>query len=151
MRYFILIAALIFFGISCKKDKFTTVPQLTYKSINPSTFKAGTTTTSGNLPKIIFEVTDSEGDLGLIPLKDSAFIYIKNLKNNLSDSVLFPNTLPIVFKDFTATVEVTLEKSSFLQAPNPSVKDTFFYELYVKDFAKNKSNVIKCGPLYYIP
>ncbi|MBP6431788.1 MAG: hypothetical protein KA319_08480, partial [Ferruginibacter sp.] len=127
------------------------VPQLTYKSIDPSTFKAGTTTTSGNLPKIIFEVTDSEGDLGFIPQEDTALIYIKNLKNNLSDSVFFPNTLPIVFKDFTATVEVTLDKPIFLQVPNSNVKDTIFYELYVKDFAKNKSNVIKCGPLYYIP
>jgi hypothetical protein len=152
MKYLVLFFAAIILFTSCNKNKFTTVPQLTYKSITPSTFKRGTTSTSGNIPKLIFEITDSEGDVGIVPSKDSAFIYIKNLKMNELDSVLFPNVKPISFKNFTATVEVKLDgKPSFLRVPNGSVKDTVYYELYVKDFAKNKSEVIKCGPLYYIP
>jgi hypothetical protein len=151
MRYIILFAAIIIFATSCKKDKFTTVPQLTYKSISPSTIKGGSTTTGGVNPVLSFEITDNEGDLGLKAGKDSSFIYVKNLRTNLSDSLLFPNINLLAQKNFTATIEVLMEKPVFINVSNPTVKDTIFYEVYVKDFAKNKSNVIKCGPLYYVP
>jgi hypothetical protein len=40
----------------------------------------------------------------------------------------------------------------FLGVPNNSKKDTIYYEIYIKDFAKNKSNVIRSDkPVYYFP
>jgi hypothetical protein len=150
MRYIILFAAVIIFNISCNKDKFTTVPQLKYKSISPNTLKGGTTTIGG-FPKLAFEITDSEGDLGLKIGKDTALIYVKSLRTNTTDSLLFPNINELAQKRFSATVEVSMEAPIFLSGLNTSSKDTLFYEVYVKDFAKNKSNVIKCGPLYYVP
>lgn len=40
----------------------------------------------------------------------------------------------------------------FLGVPNATKKDTIYYKVYVKDFAKNKSNEIQTGkPIYYFP
>ena len=56
---------LILVMIACKKDKFTTEPQVTVKSISPGSVS------QGNLIKMKAKFTDDEGDL------DSIFIVYK--------------------------------------------------------------------------
>jgi len=34
--------------------------------------------------------------------------------------------------------------------PNRPYTDTLFFEIFVRDFARNKSNVITTEPLYYL-
>src|SRR5687768_11994560 len=56
MRYTVLFSIIILFLLSCKKDKYTTIPQLKYKSVNTKTLSPGQTIT------FTLTFTDAEGD-----------------------------------------------------------------------------------------
>jgi hypothetical protein len=151
MRYSFLILATILFFTACKKDKYTTAPQITFKSIKPNNYTGVLTTTTplALVPIITFSVTDLEGDLGFKDGFDSSYIYIKNLRTNKFDSAKFPSLASVSQKNFIANVELNMQQ--FTDVPNRAKKDTIIFEIYIKDFAKNKSNVIKSDPLYYTP
>lgn len=155
MRYFIAIVMVGLFFASCKKDKYTTAPQITYKSIVNNVQNSSTPITDGGNAKISFSVTDGEGDLGLKPGKDTAYIFVKSLLTNDVDSVLFPDLSSISKKDFKATVTFGLTNNvlkcrSLPGTPAPVHVDTIYYEIYVRDFDKNKSNVIRTAdPVFY--
>jgi hypothetical protein len=151
MRYSLLFAIAILFFTACKKDKYTTAPQIEFRSTNPNTaysnlpcqFQAG--------PIVTLRVTDAEGDLGYIQSSDTAYVFIKNLMTNDIDSVRFPDIRSGAVKNFSADIDVNL--CDYLsQSPRPSPKtDTLYFELYVRDFAKNVSNTIKItDPVYFI-
>ena len=149
MRHTFIIVILAVFFTSCKKDKFTTAPQITFKSFKPDFYS--TNTPRGSFPVMIIHVTDLEGDLGYISGSDTSFIYITNLKTNKFDSLRLPNMSSSAKKNFEGDVEVDLFEGRFLGAGGPQ-RDTTYYNVYIKDFAKNKSNVIKTDkPVYYIP
>ncbi len=57
MRNVVIISILIFFLSACKKDKYTTAPQLKYKSANTTVLNRNQTL------KITLSFTDAEGDL----------------------------------------------------------------------------------------
>jgi hypothetical protein len=147
MRYTLLILGTLFFFTGCKKDKFTTVPVITFKSFKPDFYS--TNTPPGGFPVMIIHVTDLEGDLGFVSGKDTSFIYITNLKTNKFDSLRLPNIANSAKKNFEGDIEVDMK--GFL-SPGGPIQDTTYYNVYIKDFAKNKSNVIKTDkPIYYIP
>ena len=152
MRTTFLILAVGLVFCSCNKDKFTTAPQISYKSIKPNVFSANIPIGGQELPVLTFHITDAEGDLG-VTAKDSAFVYVTNLLTNTSDSFLFPNISSISKSNFDADVSVSIGTGNLLRGstrPRPKT-DTVFYSMYVKDFAKNKSNIITAGdPLYYV-
>lgn len=56
MRFFLL-SLFVLAGLSCKKDKFTTIPQYTITSISP------TTVFNGNILQMDGKFTDKEGDV----------------------------------------------------------------------------------------
>ncbi len=148
MRYTLLLAIAILLFTTCKKDKFTTAPQINYKSIAPNVVDNLSAS-----PVITFSITDAEGDIG-INANETAFIYIKNLLVNAFDSLPFPDLQSGAKRNFEAEVDITVP-SSVLKCnslPNGALHtDTVFFEIYVKDFAKNKSNLITTAePLYFI-
>ena len=151
MRYILIIAALCSIYSSCKKDKFTTIPQIKYKSTKPNTAYSNIPVNQQGIPVLTITVTDAEGDLGFKSLKDTSYIVIKNLLTGKKDSLILPDIQTSAGKDFEGDISVTL--SNFLGAstrPRPKT-DTLYFEVYIKDFAKNKSNVIKTGdPVFYI-
>lgn len=151
MRYTLLIAGLVIFFSACKKDKFTTVPQISYKSVKPNTAFSNIPPNQQTIPVLTISVTDAEGDLGFIDGKDTSKVYIKNLLTNREDSLILPNISTAAVKDFKGDIEINL--ASLLGAstrPRPKT-DTLYFEIYIKDFAKNKSNVIKSGdPVFYV-
>ncbi len=137
----------IFLLSACKKDKFTTAPQISFKSISPNVVDNISTT-----PILTIHVTDAEGDLGLVG-KDTAFIYMKNLLTNTFDSVRFPNLQAVAKSNFKADVDIDIAKVLRCKSlPNGALHtDTLYFQVYIKDFAKNKSNVIVTDdPVYYI-
>ena len=156
MRYIVLSAAVLMLFISCNKDKYTSAPQIKFKSITPA-FEYGVTQL-GDGPKLTLEVTDAEGDLGFEVGKDSSYVFIKCLKAPFkSDSFRFPAAVNgIVTKNFKADVSIDLQGDGFngggvLNPPATGQTDTLYFEVYVKDLKKNKSNVIQTPePLYYI-
>lgn len=150
MRYSLVFTIAIFLLSACNKDKYTTAPQIKFKSISPDVIASGT---FSNDPVITISVTDAEGDLG-ITSKDTAFIYLKSLLTNDKDSVAFPDLQAAARSNFKADVDVSISSRVLKCRPLPSGAlhtDTVYFEVYIKDFAKNKSNVIKSDqPLYYI-
>ncbi len=149
MRYVILFASVLIFCASCKKDKFTTAPQIKYKSLSHNLVDLSPTSA---VPVITLHITDAEGDVG-INGNDVAWVYMKNLLTNKFDSVPFPDLQAAAKKNFEADIDVTIDKVLDCRSlpGNPLHTDTLFFEFYVKDFAKNKSNVITTPePVYFI-
>ncbi|MEP7255999.1 MAG: hypothetical protein ABI666_09485 [Ferruginibacter sp.] len=147
MRYSLVFTIAIFLLMACKKDNFTTAPQISFKSISPNVVDNTSAT-----PILTIHVTDAEGDLGLNG-KDTAFIYMKNLKTNTFDSLLFPDLQAVAKSNFKADVDIDISKVLRCKSlPGfPLHTDTLYFQVYIKDFAKNKSNVIVTDdPVYYI-
>ncbi len=154
MRYTFSIILLAAIFISCKKDKYTTAPQLTYKGVTPNTYRKNFPIQ--NFPIITLNITDAEGDIGFINGSDTSKLFIKNLVTGIIDSSLFlPNISSISTKKFEANIEIVINGTpSALTAgtsrPSPKT-DTLYYEIYTKDFAKNKSNIVKTtDPVFII-
>lgn len=151
MRYSLVLTMAILLFTACKKDKFTSEPQISYKSINPNAALSNISCNFQNIPVLTFHITDAEGDLGYIIGKDTSYVFIKNLLTNRLDSVKLPDIHTAAVKNFSADIDINL--CSFLAASNrPRPKtDTLYFEVYVKDFAKNKSNTIRTNdPVYFI-
>ncbi|MFM6926470.1 MAG: hypothetical protein ACKOU7_13265 [Ferruginibacter sp.] len=143
MRYSLLFTIAILFFTACKKDKYTTAPQISFKSF--SALEASNYTSVAGQPVIVLEVTDAEGDLGNISSTEQSKVYIKNTLTNKEDSLLFPDLRSVSKSNFKADIEVGIRNvlgGRSLPTNQRPYQDTLHFEIYVKDFAKNKSNVI---------
>jgi len=148
MRYTLLFTLIFLIFASCKKDKYTTVPQIAFEGLSHNAVDLSPTSA---VPVVTISITDAEGDLG-ITATDTAFIYMKNLLTNDFDSVPFPDLQAAAKSNFKADVDVTITKVLKCKSlPGfPLHTDTLYFEFYVKDFAKNKSNVITTPePVYF--
>ena len=150
MRNTIIIFIISLIAVSCSKDKYTTAPQIKFVSVSPNRVPSGVTLGSPEIPIITLSVTDSEGDLGFKTGKDTSYVYIKNLLINRLDSFVMPDIQSVTTKHFQAEIRINvfdvLRGSS---RPRPKV-DTLVYEIYIADFAKNKSNKVTTAPVYYV-
>jgi hypothetical protein len=154
MRYTLIIALFAISFVACKKDKFTTVPQIKFKSLKPNAWLSTNTSIQQDIaPVLTVSVTDAEGDLGFKAGSDTSKIYVKNLVTNRIDSSFLPDLKTAGKSNFQGDIAVNLF-SVMGGKPGVSTKprvDTLFFEVYVTDFAKNKSNVIKTDdPVFYI-
>ena len=148
MRYTLVFTIAILLFTSCNKDKFTTVPQIEYKSLSHNAVDLSPTSA---VPVITIHITDAEGDIGLTS-KDTAFIYMKNLLTGTFDSIPFPDLQGATKSNFKADVDITISKVLKCHViPGGGLHtDILYFEIYVKDFAKNKSNVITTPePVYF--
>jgi len=150
MRNSLVILILSLIAVSCGKDKFTSAPQISYKSVSPDRVRSGVVIGSPGIPEITLNITDAEGDLGFKTGSDTSYIYIKNLLINRLDSFVLPDLQSVASKNFQADIRInTFDILRGSARPRPKV-DTLYYEIYVVDFAKNKSNVITTGdPIYF--
>lgn len=143
MRYSLLITIAILFFTACKKDKYTTAPQIVFKSFNPA--EGSNYTTFNNQPVMVLEITDAEGDLGNISATEVSKVYIKNTLTNKLDSMVFPDLRSVSKSNFKANIEIGLRSvlgGRSLPINQRPYQDNLQFEVYVTDFAKNKSNVI---------
>ena len=143
MRYTLLITIIVLFFSACKKDKYTTAPQIVFKSFNPA--EGSNYNTYADQPMLVLEITDAEGDLGFIKGKDTSKVYIKNMLTGKEDSLFLPDLRAVSKSNFKATIDVgmfgVLGGRSLPIAQRPYA-DNLQFQVYVKDFAKNKSNVV---------
>ena len=155
MRYTLLISIIVLFFSACKKDKYTTAPQIVFKSFNPA--EGSNYNTNADAPKLVLEITDAEGDLGFIKGKDTSKVYIKNMLTGKEDSLILPNLSAVSKSNFKATIDVNLFSvmgGRTLPINQRPYADNLQFQVYVKDFAKNKSNVIltdKTFTFYTLP
>jgi len=156
MRNTIIIFIISLIAVSCSKDKFTSVPQIKFKSVDPNAVYRGAIIGSDAIPEITINVTDKEGDLGYKSGKDTAYVFIKSFINRVAfpkiDSFKMPDIESVVTKNFQA--DIRINTFDFLRGSSPAPPrgkaDTLVYEIYIKDFAKNKSNVVTTDPIYYV-
>ncbi len=142
---------LIIFSVvvtSCNKDKFTTIPQVSIKSITPDFV------VSGNVITLKGKFTDQEGDL------DSALIVYKWY--NGATAVLMDTIFRQTFKDFDlppktrqGDISIDFEYNTFntglrtLTAPN--VRDTTgALGIIFIDKAGNRSVYVESAPIRLI-
>ena len=154
MRYTLLIVMLAMMLSACKKDKYTTAPQISYKSIKPDVISLNIPIPNQQIPVLTIKITDAEGDIGFIDHQDTSKLFIKNLLTGKTDStLLLPDISSAIIKNFQAEVGIKLSSNILIEGttrPRPKT-DTIYYEIYIKDFAKNKSNVIRTDdPVYVI-
>lgn len=151
MRITLILSLLILVFSSCKKDKYTTSPQIKFKSINPNFASSDITTVNKDFaPKITIEITDAEGDVGFKSGSDTSRIYIKNQNGGNIDSFDFPDLQTGAGKNFKADVVVNLFDALECVGSNPRPRtDTLIFEVYVNDFENNKSNTITTAPVYF--
>lgn len=127
---------------SCNKDKFTTEPQIAFQSVTPQNISY--LDVGAPAPNITISITDKEGDLGLIDGTDTAWVYMKNNLTGDFDSLPFPDIKQAAGKDFKA--DVTFSSGRVFRckprAGNVEHTDSLYFDIYVRDFAKNKSNTI---------
>lgn len=152
MMRFSGILSLIIILASCSKDKYTSEPQIEFKSLSPNTYKAGSTVFVQG-PILRIQLRDAEGDFGFNDNSDTSYVFIKNITIPPfnEDSLKFPSSNGIKRKNFNAEIAVDLKSGSGLLASSGKPVDTVFFEVFVKDFAKHKSNVIQTStPLYIV-
>lgn len=131
---------------ACKKDKFTTEPQISFQNFQPN--NGSNRSSLNNQPYLVFEITDSQGDLDV----DTAKIFVRNTLTNKLDSFNFPDLKAARGKNFKGDVQVglfTVMGGRNLPSTQRPYVDTLSFEVYVTDLAKNKSNVIVASPFYY--
>ena len=75
MRYlfFAFVACVAF--TACSKNKYTSAPQIKFKSIT-SPFFANSLT---DKPVLIIELTDAEGDFGFKEGKDTSYVFVRDV------------------------------------------------------------------------
>jgi hypothetical protein len=154
MKNTLLIACAVALGlVSCKKDKFTTEPQIKFVDVKPNSFSSDLTSLYKDFaPKLILKVTDAQGDFGSSDATDSSMVYLKNLLTNSIDSFRFPNLERAPKNNFDAEVSINLFEALECLDPGPARPriDTTYYEVYITDAKKNKSNVITTTkPVFY--
>lgn len=142
MRYLFLALAICIVIYSCKKSDGNTAPEIAFDKITAAVFT--TNTTGVDAPPILtIKLKDEDGDIGFKAGKDTSYVYIKNLNVPpfIVDSFEFPSNLSAV-AGRKMDVEVDIDISKKMK-PSGARVDTFYFEVFVKDIAKNKSNVIK--------
>ena len=144
MRNLLLFAFLLLAFTACKKDKFSTEPQIMFVSVNPN---VASIQIGSRIPELTFSITDKEGDIGKKAGVDTAFIYLKNNLTGKSDSLAFPDLLAAGKTSFKADVSVSIARVLDCKSlPSGALHvDTLFFDVYVRDFERNKSNVITTG------
>lgn len=151
MRLFSVLASLIVLLVSCNKESFTTAPQISFVKLSPNNFSSDLSIQFRDYaPKLTIKVTDAEGDLGCDYRTDTSYVFVKNLSSNFLDSLAFPYLNNAAGKNFSAEVSVNLYDCLDCVAVRPYL-DTAYFEVYVTDFAGNKSNVITTSghPVFY--
>jgi hypothetical protein len=146
MRNTILFSIILLFLFSCKKDKFTTKPQLKYKSVNNKVFR------SGDVIQFTLSFTDAEGDFS-----DSA-LYVekfepKCIASRFSQFYRLPDFPTTKDQSGDITVVYGYNVSSLPPILGPQCinrNDTAIFKFVLRDKANNKSDTAFSDPIVLI-
>lgn len=134
MRNPILFSIFILFLFSCNKNKYSTIPQLKYKSANKKVFS------SGDIIIFTLSFTDAEGDL-----QDSLYVEkfepkcVNSRFKQLYKIPSFP-TGKNQSGEITVTYGYNLSGYPPILGPQCNRNDTCVFKFVLKDKAQNKSD-----------
>lgn len=135
MRSPVLFSMIILFLFSCNKDKYTTVPQLKYESVNKKVFR------SGDIIQFTLSFTDAEGDI-----QDTLYVEkfepkcINSRFKQLYKIPSFP-TSKNQAGEITITYGYNVSNLPPILGPQCANRnDTAVFKFVLKDMANNKSD-----------
>ncbi|OSZ78708.1 hypothetical protein CAP35_10795 [Chitinophagaceae bacterium IBVUCB1] len=137
---------------ACKKAvKKDIVPSIVYTGLSPDKVASGS---SKDTVSIRFTVTDADGDISGGTGED---VFLKDSRSTTGEEIKLQ--MPIIPTDAVKTdegihafVTIRVYASLFLLLrPDRPNGDTLTYEIYVKDRAGNKSNVINTQRIFITP
>lgn len=154
-----LLLSLIALLTSCvkKPGSYPPEPQIYYLSTRPNVVNMKDT--SGGV-KIELKFTDGDGDIGRDPKQEVQSIFIRYSKDtSTSIDYTFPQPFPFIDENMRPDdgglegfITVTLGKAYFgVMTDSLHIalgKDTVHWDIYIKDDAGHKSNVISSDPIY---
>jgi hypothetical protein len=138
MRNTILIAVVSLIFLSCSKDKFSSTPQLTYKSVNTDRLSPN------QVIQFSLSFTDAEGDV-------IDTMYVQKVSLNCAASNFFER---VAIPDFTTNknlkADVLVSYANGINNPpyttvasRCSFNDTCYFRFMLKDKANNKSDTVR--------
>lgn len=141
MRYPIILTIFIFLLTGCEKDKFSTVPQLKFESVNTKELH------NGEVITFTLSFTDAEGDL-------SDSLYVEQFEPRCVNSRLkrmyklpdFP-TSKNQEGEILVTFGYNVNGAIPLRTPQCNRNDTATFKFVLKDKAQNKSDTISSDPI----
>jgi hypothetical protein len=125
--------------LSCGKDKFTTAPQLKYKSVNTTKLKRG------EIIEFKLSFTDKEGDL-----QDNLFIQkvVPRCEKDTTFKIQWP--LPVFPTSKNTEGEITVTYAYGIVGNYPPIgepkcgeNDTCYFRFVLKDKAQNISDTVQ--------
>ncbi len=144
MRTILGLFVIVTFLAGCAKDKFTTAPQLTFKSVNTDRLQVG------ERLQITLSFTDAEGDIA-----DS--IYVEQVPDPDCPSgggfkAMYKIPSFPTAKNLTGDLLITYgyRVSPQLREPLCNFNDTCYFRFMLKDKAQNKSDTIKTSPIILV-
>jgi len=138
MRYTILIALVCFVFLGCKKDTYSTMPQLTFKSLNTKELQPD------QVIKINLSFTDAEGDV-------VNKLYIQKVSLNCPNSIF---TDSVAIPDFPTSKnlkgDILVSYANGANVPpyiniafGCNVNDTTYFKFVLKDKANHTSDTAR--------
>jgi len=141
MRYAIIFTISIFLLTSCNKDKYTTAPQLKFKSVNTKGLH------SGEVVTFTLSFTDAEGDL-------SDSLYVEQFEprcvaTRLARKYKIPEfpTSKNQSGEILVTFGYNVPGAVPLRTPQCNRNDTCTFRFVLKDKAQNKSDTVSSDPV----
>jgi hypothetical protein len=144
MRNYVIIAVICLGIISCTKNKFSSTPKLTYKSVNTDVLDRG------QIISFKLSYTDAEGDL-----QDTIFVQKVEptcaLSGFTSKYVMpaFPVT-PNSEGEITVSFGYNVDNYPLIKAPQCGRNDTCYFRFMLKDKAQHKSDTVNSGQIIII-
>jgi hypothetical protein len=137
-----IILSTVFIIAACHKDKFQTKPTISVKDINNTDVPIG-----GTL-RITLECTDKEGDEGggqltYIRVRTNSTAIPDPTNNDKADTA-FAGVPDFPSKD---KVEMTLDIPYSFLDEDPTLNDTMFFKLTLRDRGNNQSDTISTVPI----
>ena len=135
--FFVLFISAFIIFISCKKDKFTDAPQITVKSITPSTVN------QGDIITVRANYTDKQGDLDTVIVIKKYYIGSTATFTDSNTRILFsslnvPGSTTEAELDLNYSYNKIQNGYSYLSGVTRDTMATFGFILI--DKAKNRSN-----------
>lgn len=146
------IAALFLIECCTQAPDFSEVPAISFVSMSRNTMKQSKFPTDSI--RVVFSFQDGDGDINI---KDSANVFIIDKRQNaLQEQYVIPMVPKLGSnKGISGEISITIHTTCCLP-PNgkPCEKlvdfprDSLVYQIYIKDKAGNKSNVIETKPVF---
>jgi len=159
-RLLFLILASVMIIAACQKKPYNYYPpepQIYYKGIKPN--RVNFADTAGYI-QVILEFNDGDGDLGTDPQQLKNRIYVKDSRDTTAGDSTFTYPFPYIAANMRpdngsleGSIYINLGREYFARIPIDSLHlalgmDTLTYNVYIKDDAGHKSNVITTDPIY---